>query len=111
MMRKRDKKRERRELINAFAMLLQIGLAMMTCMAMSFGIGFYLDRLLGTKYWIMIFLLIGIMASIRSLFILTGKFQSSGSSRKIAEGKPAQGPEHGSEVKGESDAGSKKDAR
>lgn len=110
-MRKRDKNRERRELINAFAMLLQIGLAMMTCMAMSFGIGFYLDRLLGTKYWIMIFLLIGILASIRSLFILTGKFQSPVSSRKGTEGKAEQGLEHGSEVKGESDAGSKKDAR
>lgn len=106
-MRKRDKKRERRELVNAFAMLLQIGLAMMTCMAMSFGIGFYLDRLLGTKYWIMIFLLIGILASLRSLFILTGKFQSSGSSHNEIDGRP----EFGSEMKGESDAGSKKDAR
>lgn len=110
-MRKRDKKREKRELVHAFAMLLQIGLAMMTCMAMSFGIGFYLDRLLGTKYWIMIFLLIGILASIRSLFILTGKFQPSGNSHTGTEGKAEQRREYGSEVKGESDAGSKKDAR
>lgn len=94
-MKKRDRKRERREIVNALAMLLQIGLAMMTCMAISFGIGFYLDRLLGTKYWVMIFLLIGIMASIRSLFILTGKIQPSGSSGKTE--------------KGESDAGSEKD--
>lgn len=104
-MKKRDKKRERREIVNALAMLLQIGLAMMTCMAMSFGIGFYLDRLLGTKYWVVIFLLIGILASIRSLFILTGKLKLTEPSHKDAEGEP----EHGPAVKGESDAGSKKD--
>lgn len=92
-MKKRDRKRERREIVNALAMLLQIGLAMMTCMAISFGIGFYLDRLLGTKYWVMIFLLIGIMASIRSLFILTGKIQPPGSSGKTEKGEPDAGSE------------------
>lgn len=88
-MKKRDKKKERREIIRALSMLTQIGLAMMTCMAVSFGIGYYLDRLLGTKCWVMIFLLIGILASIRSLFILVGKM--------------------GANTKGEPDAGSKKD--
>ena len=76
-MKKRDKKKENREILKALAMVTQIGLAMMTCMAVSFGIGFYLDRLLGTKIWIMIFLLIGILASIRSLFILTGKISAT----------------------------------
>ena len=102
-MKKRDKRRERKEIINAFTMILQIGLAMMTCMAMSFGIGYYLDRLLGTKYWVMIFLLIGIMASIRSLFSLVGKIQPPRT--------PAGMGEDGEEsAKGEPDAGSKKDA-
>lgn len=90
-MRKRDKKKERREILSALAMITQIGLAMMTCMVISFGIGFYLDRLLGTKYWVMIFLLIGIMASIRSLFILTRNSTKDSS------------------LKGETDAGSKED--
>lgn len=100
-MRKRDKKKEKREILSALAMITQIGLAMMTCMAMSFGIGFYLDRLLGTKFWVMIFLLIGIMASIRSLFILTGKIRTQDTaldSRGDGKGE-----------KGEEDAGSKKD--
>ncbi len=76
-MKKRDKKRENKEIVRALAMLTQIGLAMMTCMGISFGIGYYIDRLAGTRYWVMIFLLIGILASIRSLFILTGRLQSS----------------------------------
>ena len=76
-MKKRDKKRENKEIIRALAMLTQIGLAMMTCMGISFGIGYDIDRRVGTRYWVMIFLLIGILASIRSLFILTGRLQSS----------------------------------
>lgn len=101
-MRKRNREKEKRELISALAMVSQIGLAMMTCMAMSFGIGFYLDRLLGTKYWIMIFLLIGIMASIRSMFILTKRFQST-------EASPGAGGDTNDSQKGEPDAGSKED--
>lgn len=84
-MRKRDKKREKREILSALAMLTQIGLSMMTCMGMSFAIGYYLDRFLGTKFWVMIFLIIGILASIRSLFILTGKFQPSAGASETAE--------------------------
>lgn len=103
-MRKRNREKEKRELISALAMVSQIGLAMMTCMAMSFGIGFYLDRLLGTKYWIMIFLLIGIMASIRSMFILTKRFQSTESS-------PGTGGGANDSQKGEPDAGSKENTR
>lgn len=74
-MRKRDKKKERREIFGALAMVTQIGLAMMTCMGISFAIGYYIDRLFGTKIWVMIFLIIGILSSIRSLFILTGKMR------------------------------------
>lgn len=76
-MRKRDKKKEKKEILSALAMITQIGLSMMTCMGISFAIGYYIDRLLGTKFWVMIFLLIGIMASIRSLFILTGRIRTS----------------------------------
>lgn len=102
-MRKRDKKKEKKEILSALAMITQIGLAMMTCMGISFGIGYYIDRLFGTKFWIMIFMLIGILASIRSLFILTGRFQTPGDGRETAGNfeKPA--------LKEEPDEGSKED--
>ena len=51
-MKKRDKQRERREVIHALSMILQIGLAMLTCMGISLAIGYYLDQLLGTKIWV-----------------------------------------------------------
>lgn len=99
-MKKRDKKRENKEILSALAMITQIGLAMMTCMGLSFVIGLYIDRLAGTKFWVMIMLIIGIMASIRSLFILTGKIRSTQS-----EGQ--EGTE--SSVKEEQDEGSEED--
>lgn len=99
-MRKRDKKRENKEILNALAMITQIGLAMMTCMGLSFAIGIYIDRLVGTKFWVMIMLLIGIMASIRSLFILTGRIRSS---------KPDGQGDAKSSVKEEPDEGSEED--
>ncbi len=109
-MKKRDKKKEKRELFQALAMVTQIGLSMMTCMAISFAIGFYLDRLLGTKFWVMIFLLIGILASLRSLFILTGRIGSTGGG---AEQKKASFPppdvSAASSEKEELDEGSKED--
>ncbi|CDD35091.1 MAG TPA: hypothetical protein DEO89_00340 [Lachnospiraceae bacterium] len=81
-MKKRDKQRERREVIHALSMILQIGLAMLTCMGISLAIGYYLDQLLGTKIWVIIMLVIGILASMRSLLVLTGQYGSSGSKEK-----------------------------
>ena len=81
-MKKRDKQRERREVIHALSMILQIGLAMLTCMGISLANGYYLDQLLGTKIWVIIMLVIGILASMRSLLVLTGQYGSSGSKEK-----------------------------
>ena len=65
-MKKRDKQRERREVIHALSMILQIGL----------------DQLLGTKIWVIIMLVIGILASMRSLLVLTGQYGNNGSKKE-----------------------------
>ena len=62
-------------------MILQIGLAMLTCMGISLAIGYYLDQLLGTKIWVIIMLVIGILASMRSL-VLTGQYGNNGSKKE-----------------------------
>ena len=77
-MRKRDEKKNRREIIRALSMVLQIGLAMMTCMGISLAIGYYIDRLTGFKYGVLIMLFVGILAAFRSLFILTGRIGPDG---------------------------------
>ncbi len=87
-MRKRDDDKNRREIMTALAMILQIGLAILVCMAMSMGIGWYLDKLLGTKFILIIFMIIGFLASIRSMMVLTGRYKpGSGSDSKIADEK------------------------
>ena len=43
-MKKRDTEKNKRDIVNALAMILQIGLAILVCMAMSMGIGWYLDK-------------------------------------------------------------------
>ncbi|MCH5264850.1 MAG: AtpZ/AtpI family protein [Lachnospiraceae bacterium] len=81
----RDKKKNQREIIHALTMVLQIGLAMLTCMGMSMAIGYYIDRLFGTRYWLIIMLFIGILAAIRSLFILTERYFKKPESSYVKE--------------------------
>ena len=55
---------------------------MLTCMGISLAIGYYLDQLLGTKIWVIIMLVIGILASMRSLLVLTGQYGNNGSKKE-----------------------------
>ena len=84
-MRKRDEEKNKREVMTALALILQIGLAILVCMAMSMGIGWYLDKLFGTKFIILIFMVIGFLASIRSLLVLTGHYRPGERTEKQSE--------------------------
>lgn len=84
-MRKRDEAKNRRETLRALAMILQIGLAVLVCMGMSLAIGYYIDRLFGTRCWVLIMMAVGILAAIRSMLILTGHYKP-GSDAGDAEG-------------------------
>ena len=74
-MKKRDTEKNKREIVNALAMILQIGLALICCMCISIAIGIWLDRLFGTKFIVIIFMVIGFLASIRSMLVLTGRYK------------------------------------
>ena len=84
-MRKHDSEKNKREVMTALALILQIGLAILVCMAMSMGIGYYLDKLFGTKFIIIIFMVIGFLASIRSMLVLTGHYHPGEKSSKKEE--------------------------
>lgn len=73
-MRKRDKKSERREILKALSLIMQLGLSMMVCMGISLGIGYYIDRLFQTRFGILVMMIIGILASLRSMLVLTGAY-------------------------------------
>lgn len=73
-MRKRDEAKNRREIIQALSMVMQIGLSMMVCMSLSLLIGYGIDRLAGTKFWVVVMMFVGILASLRSMLVLTGQY-------------------------------------
>ena len=73
-MRKRDEAKNRREILHALSMVMQIGLSMMVCMSISLLIGYGIDRLAGTKFWIVVMMFVGILASLRSMLVLTGQY-------------------------------------
>lgn len=81
-MKKRDEKKNRKEITKAFSMIMQIGLAMMVCMGFSLGIGYYIDRLFQTHMGIIIMMIIGILASLRSMLVLTGVYRPGEKTRK-----------------------------
>lgn len=85
-MRKRDEGNVKKELVYAFSMILQLGLAIMVCMGVSFAIGYYLDQLLGTHFFVLIMLVIGILASLRSILVLTGVYKPGKSEEETYDG-------------------------
>ena len=84
IMRKRDEAKNRREIIHALSMIMQIGLSMMVCMSVSLLIGYGLDKLFGTKCFMVIMMFIGILASLRSMLVLTGQYHPK---KETQEGK------------------------
>ena len=89
-MRKRDEAKNRKEIFHALSMVMQIGLSMMVCMSVSVLIGYGIDRLAGTKCWIVIMMFVGILASLRSMLVLTGQYhpgQSKNNRQDTAAGK------------------------
>ena len=77
IMRKRDEAKNRREIIHALSMIMQIGLS----------IGYGLDKLFGTKCFMVIMMFIGILASLRSMLVLTGQYHPGSTKKETQEGK------------------------
>ena len=78
--------------MTALALILQIGLVLLVCMGMSIGIGWYLDKLFGTKFILIIFMVIGFLASIRSMLILTGRYKPGQTGSEAEENKEEREP-------------------
>lgn len=92
-MKKRDEKKNRKEIVRAFSMILQIGLAMMVCMGISLGIGYYIDKLFQIRFGIIIMMIIGMLASLRSMLVLTGAYRPGQDKNGKKKGKEDEGSE------------------
>lgn len=73
-MKKKDYKWE---VVEALALITQIALSMILCMAISLAIGYGLDVLFGTRFITIIMIFVGIGAAIRSMIKLAGGLISS----------------------------------
>lgn len=78
------------EVVEALAMVTQIGLSLILCMSISLFIGYLLDGLFGTRFIIIIMIFVGIGASVKSLLTLTKSFTDT---------KNVEGDNHGDSKK------------
>ena len=69
-----DSKESRRELFKSIGFLSGVGISMVAATFIGFGMGYYLDQWFDTKPWLtMIFLVLGIIAGFRNVYILTAR--------------------------------------
>ncbi len=65
-------RKERRELYKSMGFLSSLGINMVVSTLIGLAMGHYLDQWLGTRPWLtVIFLIFGIIAGFRNIFILT----------------------------------------
>lgn len=69
-----EKRKKDTRVRQALVMVTQVGISMLTPILMCAAAGYYLDRWLGTGYWFIILVILGILAAFRSIYLLMLKF-------------------------------------
>jgi ATP synthase protein I len=65
---------DRKQLYRSLGFLSSMGLSMVAATFIGLAIGYYLDQWLGTSPWLtLIFLVFGIVAGFRNIFVLTNR--------------------------------------
>jgi ATP synthase protein I len=65
---------DRKQLYRSLGFLSSMGLSMVAATLIGLAIGYYLDQWLGTSPWLtLIFLVFGIVAGFRNIFVLTNR--------------------------------------
>lgn len=64
-------KNDTKKVLRAFSMVSQVGITMLTPVLISGFIGLKLDEWFSTGCWVIVFLIIGVLAAFRSLYLLT----------------------------------------
>ena len=68
-------KEEKREMLKAMGLMTQISVTILACIAVGFFVGRALDNWLSTEPWLLlVFIFLGIVASIKYFFDLAKKF-------------------------------------
>lgn len=67
------------------AMITQIGITMITPILLCIFIGYQLDKHFSTKYWFIVFMVLGILAAFRNVYYITKQFYAKDKAREDAE--------------------------
>lgn len=71
--------------LRGITMISQIGISMMVPIFLCVFIGMQLDKWLNTGFFIILFMILGIMAAFRNIYYLTKSFYSKDKAREDAE--------------------------
>lgn len=77
--------KKNKNVVKALAMITQVGISMMTPILLCIFIGYQLDKHFHTKYWFIIFMVLGILAAFRNVYYMTKQFYAKDKAREDAE--------------------------
>lgn len=78
-------KKSDKAILQAFAMVSQVGITMLAPIFLCVYVGMKLDGWLGTDYLFIIFVLIGVLAAFRNVYLLMRKFYAKDLEREEAQ--------------------------
>ena len=73
------------DVVKGIIMITQIGLTMLVPIFLCIFIGYQLDSHFQTRFWFIIFLILGILAAFRNVYVLTKQFYAKDKAREDAE--------------------------
>lgn len=78
-------KKENREVFRALGLISQLGLTIVVTISISIFIGIKMDKVFRTDFWFIIWLIIGIMAGVRNIYMIVRKFYLADKDREDKE--------------------------
>ena len=74
---------------HALTMITQFGINMLTPVFLCSFIGIYIDRKLGTSFWMVLLFFVGALAGFRNIYVFARRIYSMKSERDTAHGRKA----------------------
>ncbi len=78
-------KKENRNVVKALFLITQLGVNMLVTIFLSAWFGYFLDRKLGTGFFLILFLILGILAAYRNAYKMTKTFYAKDKRREERE--------------------------
>lgn len=85
----------KRNVYHAMTMITQFGINMLVPIFLCSFVGIYIDRWLGTSFWMVILFFVGAMAGFRNIYVFARRVYSMKSERDIVHGRKTVTPDAG----------------